>query len=99
MANINIQTSWERYAIHTEPDSDALITHYSEITRDSGIGTPIALSRSLPCCITKGRHVCGRGATVGSVTPNADGTWTLIPICEICLKEIVEIYGAISERR
>jgi hypothetical protein len=85
--------------MQSKPNGDTLIAHYSEVTCGTGIGAPIALNRSMPCCITKGRRLCGRGATMGGVTPNADGTWTLIPICETCLKEIVAIYGAISERR
>jgi hypothetical protein len=78
-------------------ESDSRIAHYIEIARSIGIGTPIALTRSMPCCINTGYRLCGRGATVGSVRPNTNGTWTLMPICEICAREIAAVYGATTQ--
>jgi len=73
------------------PPADTTIAHYVEVAAQYGVPALIRLTQSMPCCISTGDHMCGRGATVGCVTPNINGTWTLMPICERCTGEIAVI--------
>jgi hypothetical protein len=57
-------------------------------------GLPVNLGLSLPCCVQTGGRLCGRGATVASVSVNTDGTWLLRPMCEVCVRAIAAVYEA-----
>ena len=52
------------------------------------VATFLNLTQSMPCSIRSGDRLCGRGATLGAVIPNPDGTWLLMPICAQCSKAI-----------
>jgi hypothetical protein len=81
--------------LHRWPQSDApattAVAHYVEVAAQHRIAVLISLRESMPCCITTGDQVCGRGATVGCVTPNPEGTWLLMPVCDRCAWEIAII--------
>jgi hypothetical protein len=83
----------ERIEEHAECSAagrdDDPITHYRELARDARLGVTMALTRSLPCCLSSGGRLCGRGATVGYMVPQANGTWIVMPICETCVRAMV----------
>ena len=64
------------------------ITRYQEVARQHMLGTPIPLAMSLPCCVAREGLLCGRGTAWGIVLPQRDMTWRLLPICEVCIREI-----------
>jgi hypothetical protein len=64
------------------------IEHYIEVAGHRYVATSLTLAQSMPCSIILGDCLCGRGATVGGVIPNPDGTWLLMPVCAQCCREI-----------
>jgi hypothetical protein len=64
------------------------IEHYIEVAGHQHVAAFLNLTQSMPCSILSGDRLCGRGATVGAVIPNPDGTWLLIPMCAQCSKEM-----------
>lgn len=77
------------------PQSDApattAVVHYAEVAAQHRIAVLISLRESMPCCIATSDRPCGRGATVACVTPHPNGTWTMLPICQRCAREIAII--------
>src|SRR3954471_24470008 len=53
------------------------IEHYIEVAGHRYMATFLTLTQSMPCSIIVGDWLCGRGATLGGVIPNPDGTWLL----------------------
>lgn len=80
--------------MHDEPRPQVPIARYLEITRDARLGVTMALTRSMPCCTSSGERLCGRGATLGYVVPEANGTWILMPVCDRCLDVLAVAYAA-----
>jgi hypothetical protein len=80
-----------------EQRSSTTITRYQEIAWNRRIGTRIMLGNSMPCCVTTDGFVCGRGTTWGIALPQRDMTWRLLPICDVCVRELQMIYE--SRRR
>jgi hypothetical protein len=73
------------------------IEHYIEVAGHRYIATFLTLTQSMPCSIIVGDWLCGRGATLGGVIPNPDGTWLLMPICAQCSREMAILDEAFTK--
>lgn len=69
---------------HRDNSADEPIDHYIEVAGQQRRASFLKLAQSMPCSIISGDRLCGRGATIGGVVPNPDGTWLLMPICTHC---------------
>ena len=76
----------DRRSSHGDRAEAAPVAHYIEVAGQQHVATFLRLTQSMPCSIRSGERLCGRGATLGAVIPNPDGTWLLMPICAQCSK-------------
>jgi hypothetical protein len=83
-----------RWIQHSTP-AETAITHYVEVAAQQRVMALLDLRESMPCCMTTCDRMCGRGATIGGVTPSAAGIWILMPICERCAREMVTTHEPI----
>jgi len=78
--------SADRSSSNADRTEEAPVEDFSEVAGQQHVATFLRLTQSMPCSIRSGERLCGRGATLGAVIPNPDGTWLLMPICAQCSK-------------
>jgi hypothetical protein len=87
----------DRSAHYTDAAHDEAIRRYKELACDRP-GAMMALTCSLPCCVRSDGRLCGRGATMGYVVPEASGTWILVPVCTACIQAMAIAHEASRAR-